>query len=516
MRRVRRLAVWTAVLLLGMAFVPARAERVTEGEARTAAQNYVQLVLAREGTWGEEKTAQVIAIRPFSHGARQLGYFCQVEPAGYIVLPLSKDLPPVCAYSVYSNPDPDAEQGMLYLLKARMEGAFATLERREDDAAAPGNIPTAPRPARYAASWQALTSGAFDAAAYYQGRPARGAGMDYVEGQTLLTSRWHQQPPYNDDCPDMDCEWPGYDDFNENVVVGCVATAASQILRHWRWPPEGVGSPYDQGYDFPRMCNEYVWDDTLHWFRDENGTSVTQNQIDAVAKLCSDVGVSIGMSYGCGGSGAHDPNLESALQSLFRYDGECDVQYGDEHSYDDWFLLLKNDLNQNRVVEFWGGAPSVHAIAVDGWKEEWVGDDYRMVHAIFGLHNLWDENWYTLDTLLTAPQDLEGMVREIFPDCSLGTTVDGTWPVPTYPYRYFNRDASAQSATFAAGHNLPILRSGFLLSNTGTATPDVITFNGTTTANTLLYLYGDPAGESRIRVRDGAIKVHAGGQLAVF
>jgi hypothetical protein len=501
--------VWAAVVLLGVPVLAARAENVTETEARTAGESYVRLVVARDGAWGEARTARVTTVHPFSRVDRQLGYFCRVEPAGYVVLPMSKDLPPVCAYSVYSNPDPTTDEGMLHLLADRLEGAYVALDQRQERAAA--------RPARYLASWQALTSDAFEPGAYYGERPARGAGMDYQEGETLLTSRWHQLPPYNDDCPDLDCSWPTYDYYNENAVVGCVSTAASQILRHWRWPPTGVGGSYADAYDFPRMCNEYKYDTTQDRFEDENDDPVTDAQIDAVAELCSEVGVSVHMDYGCGESGAYDNvYLEPALQDHFRYDDACDVQHGNEHSYDEWFLLLKNDINQNRVVEFNGGAPSNHAIAVDGWKEEWIGDDYRMTHAIFGYDNVWDEQWWTLDTLLMAPQHLENMVREIYPNCALGTTIDGIWIAPEYPYRYFDRDAHATSASFSAGHKLPILRSGFLLSNTGTVPTNRITFYGAPSDTTQFYLYGDPIAESRIHVLDGELRVYAGGQMAIY
>jgi hypothetical protein len=509
MRRTGRLTVWAAVVLLGVPAFVARAERVTEAEARTAAGNYVRLIFARDGAWGESRTARVTNLQPLRRGDRQLAYFCRVEPAGYVVLPVSKDLPPVCAYSVHSNPDPAVDEGLLRLVADRLEGAYLALDQRQPSAAS--------RPARYLASWQALTGDAFDPGAYYGERPARGAGMDYQEGETLLTTRWHQQPPYNDDCPDLNCSWPTYNFYNENAVVGCVSTAVSQILRHWRWPPAGVGGAYADAYDFPNMCDEYKWDSTLVGFEDEHGHPVTDAQIDAVAELNSEVGVSVNMDYGCGTSGAHDDAyLEPALQDHFRYDDACDVQYGNQHSYDDWFLLLKNDINQNRAVEFSGGMPSVHAIAVDGWKEEWVGDDYRMVHAIFGLYNAWDETWFTLDTLLAAPQDREMMVREIFPNCALGATIDGIWIAPEYPYRYFDRDAHATSASFSAGHNLPILRSGFLLSNTGTLPTNRITFYGAPLDTTRFYLYGDPIAESRIQVLDGELRIYAGGQMAIY
>lgn len=49
-----------------------------------------------------------------------------------------------------------------------------------------------------------------------------------------LTCTWSQHGPYNAYCPSPD--------GTQHVVVGCVATAMSQVMYYWRWPPYGTGS----------------------------------------------------------------------------------------------------------------------------------------------------------------------------------------------------------------------------------------------------------------------------------
>jgi hypothetical protein len=51
-----------------------------------------------------------------------------------------------------------------------------------------------------------------------------------------LNDYWSQGSPYNDQCPNL---WPGRD---ERTVVGCVATAMTQVMNYWQWPPTGVGT----------------------------------------------------------------------------------------------------------------------------------------------------------------------------------------------------------------------------------------------------------------------------------
>ena len=50
-------------------------------------------------------------------------------------------------------------------------------------------------------------------------------GDNYQEGDFLLSSEWDQDPPYNNDCPDMGCSTIS----NGNAVVGCVATQVHRL-----------------------------------------------------------------------------------------------------------------------------------------------------------------------------------------------------------------------------------------------------------------------------------------------
>jgi hypothetical protein len=520
MHGARRLPLWVALVLLGVPLFTARAERVTEAEALTAAENYVQLILAKDGAWGDAETARVQTILPLNRGDRQLGYYCPVEPAGFIVLPLYKELAPIRAFSVHGRLDPESDEGLANLLKNQLEQLYAAVDRILGRAADPGEDLAAALPSNFRAAWETLTDGAFDPSAYHRDRGTRGAGMDYQEGETLLTSHWHQEPPYNDDCPDMGCQWPQYgSQGNHNAYVGCVATAGAQILRYWGWPPAGVGTPYDDPYDYANMCGVYSYDDTTDVFYNEHGLMVTQAQIDAVAEICREVGIADLMDYSCGGSDSNLLKQGRGFEAHFRYHDGWESIPGSEYTYEEWFQELKDQLNQNRPVEYSGGSPSEHDIVCDGWRVDGVPPNtLLMVHTIFGHYHVrpdWDA-WWTLEEMMQSPQESDGMLIRCYPDCAMGTTIDGTWNLPGYPYRYFDRDAQAQVATFAAGHTLPIARSGFLLSNTGTTPTSWITFYGAPANTTQFYLYGDPIAESRIHVLDGALRICAGGQMAIY
>ena len=59
----------------------------------------------------------------------------------------------------------------------------------------------------------------------------------------LTASQWNQTPPWNDYCPTLP---PGATpSASDLTVVGCVATATSQLMYYWKWPTSGVGSGTD-------------------------------------------------------------------------------------------------------------------------------------------------------------------------------------------------------------------------------------------------------------------------------
>lgn len=505
-----------AVALSLCSLLPARGEEVSEATARIAAENYVRLILAKDGAWGESPEPRVAEARAFVQNGRRLGFFFPVEPVGHIVVPLHREFPPILAYSIRSNANPDAESGMMRYFKDRLEQSIAEVERtlgRAPDRAedfAP-SVRT-----NFRAAWDALTSEEFDPSDYNRERGTRGAGMDYQEGDTMIRTEWHQAPPYNDDCPDEGCSFGGYGNYNTNVVVGCVATAGSQILKYWGWPPTGVGGDYADSYDYANMRNFYRWHAGLNGFIDENGDLTTEEEIRAVAEICHEFGVAVSMDYGCSGSSAWLSNVEWALQDHFRYSDECDHQVPANYSEEEWFELMKAEFNQNRVVEYAGGPPSVHAIVCDGWKEEWIGQDYMWIHGIYGNDEGIDD-WYALWNILSSDWSTEEMIREIVPDCALGTELSGTVGGGSYGYVYFDRDVRGVNGIIMPGTKAQVLGSGFLMENIGTEPTDALWLLGqAANGEVKVFINGDEVGDSRIRLYDGALKLKAGGQMAIY
>lgn len=494
----------------------ARAEEVTRDEARRAAQNYIRYIVARNGAWGEAVNASVRAFEPFVRGERRLGWFCAVDPVGYLIVSPYRELAPIRAYSTRQDLDPTLESGLTGLYKDRLERLFAAIEARTGRTVGPDDDFASVLAVSFRNGWAALADRSFDPtihAAANAPHKSRAVGMDYQQGTYLLRSVWTQRPPYNDDCPDLGCDWSQYGYFNARALVGCVSTATSQLMRFYNWPPWGYSGQYDDPYDWANMQDTYIWTDSLQAFRTPDGDVATQAEIDAVAELCHEVGNAVDMDYGCGESNAYTVDVEAAAEEQFRYNDGCQVKDRTDYNFAEWFGKLKDEFNSNRPVVY--RIPG-HAIVVDGWDEEWIGDQYSWIHLNYGWGGT-NDGWFSPDEIPESSPDEEFIVCQLRPVSSLGSEPDGTFYVmPDFPFIYVNRDLSSRHAIFEGGLQVPVLRSGCLFTNTGTLPSQTIEFQGVTYRDpTQVYLSHDPLGENRIKVTDGLLRILPGGQMVI-
>ncbi|MHC4645134.1 MAG: C10 family peptidase [Planctomycetota bacterium] len=479
---------------------PVQAEMATMEEGLTVAENWIALIIEKKGGWGDANTAFVEDIQELTRDQRVVGYFCRVSPKGYIIISLRKELAPVKAYSATSDLDPECEEGMADLIKGCMERIIKKIEKEVGPiASAQGEDVSNILEINYRNTWDELEG---DAVSLEQSLNSDVIAMDYQEGDWLLTSSWRQGDPYNEQCPPPP---PGDDCTAPRCLVGCVATAGAQIMRHWSWPPSGVGSPYDDTYDWPNMPDRLT------------ATSPAA-QINAVAELCHEVGIAVGMNY-CGGagcqSGAITADMEGIFEDHYRYSTSCARLNRSDFGADFWFDLMKNQFNTNRPVQY---RILGHSIVGDGWQEVFIGGVFtRQYHMNYG----WDNNrntWYTLDALFNpdpnGTTDDEYMVAGIFPAPSMGALLSSPEYNPVNllllgltPYPYFDRDCASM-----VGHNhrFALLTLQFLPSvKLECAAPaGKIRFES---QNRLFSVKGTTS--AGIRIDLGAMELHPGGCL---
>lgn len=196
-----------------------------------------------------------------------------------------------------------------------------------------------------------------------------------VETSELTTSvapllgeiKWGQDAPYNLLCPTL---------LNgKHAAAGCVATAVAQIMYYWRWPEIGQGShSYDWDYNNTVTTlsanfgnSKYEWDLMMPSY-DNNSSNESQL---AVAKLLSDVGISVNMDYDTS-SGAHSTMVPKAMETYFNYDKSICWLSRDMYYSAEWEQILRDELNAGRVVYYAGGTyeKSRHAFLCDGYNED--------------------------------------------------------------------------------------------------------------------------------------------------
>lgn len=205
-------------------------------------------------------------------------------------------------------------------------------------------------------------------------RLIRRSSRYYVEEQALpdrveplLTDSWYQDAPNYNMCP--------LDQDGNRCLVGCVATAMTQVMYYWQWPLQGEG--YHE-YNDSTGCGQvlsadfsshtYDWANVLDHYREGE---YTQTQADAIALPSRDCGIAVNMRYGAGSSAARSIMQPIALTNYFGYDRSLQMYIRDFYSLPEITLMLKKELAAGRPVLMSGYSSTVsHAYAIDGYDEE--------------------------------------------------------------------------------------------------------------------------------------------------
>lgn len=192
----------------------------------------------------------------------------------------------------------------------------------------------------------------------------------------LLTTTWGQGTYYNSMCPVEPTS-------QQHAATGCVGTAMAQVMKYWNHPQQGRGS---STYSHPRfgLQSADFGSTTYDWANMPNtlNANSTQQQIDAVATLMYQVGVSIVTNFAMsseGGSsadpisrnGINYPCVENALRQYFDYAPEIFGAKMSGLGDEAWKELLKTEMDNSRPViysgfDFTGG----HCFVCDGYDSQ--------------------------------------------------------------------------------------------------------------------------------------------------
>ena len=227
--------------------------------------------------------------------------------------------------------------------------------------------------------------------------------VDY-EGQSrgvspLLSARFDQGTPWNDDCPEDS------DGSGGNVLVGCVAVSMAQIMHYWSYPEVGYGS---HGYNHWEYGYQYA--DFSSAFYDYSNMPANY-ATEETQELLFHAGVAVNMGYGTDGSGAQvfggNPSAYYAMRNYFLFKNDMNQVYPDNYSESQYRSILQEQLNNNKPMIYVGYSnDGGHAWNIDGYD-----DNY--------FHNNWgwggSQNGYFLLSSLNGFDSSQGAIINMEP-----------------------------------------------------------------------------------------------------
>lgn len=159
----------------------------------------------------------------------------------------------------------------------------------------------------------------------------------------LISTRLGQGVGYNNSAPNKSCS----EYSNGKTPTGCEARAMSQIMRFHIYP---------NTYNWSIMPNQVY--------------TSTSNGANEINRLKRDAGNSVGMDWGCDGSGADTENVINALKNTFGYQSA---------NYSNNFTNARSDIQSGFPLILKGGRAEdwvLFKIYKDG--HAWVCDGYKL------------------------------------------------------------------------------------------------------------------------------------------
>jgi len=400
------------------------AEIAGPGEMQIVSNNWLQYMIFQKGNWAGSADAEITGYEDILMNDTLIARCFHVSPKGYILVPILKDLPPVMACSDESDFELIPDQ--VYGFPAMMRDVLQNRVRLFVDYYGSMDVIQADKGIRISGiqnqqQWELFLT---DEKTFSDNLTAKAfRAMD--EFGPLLTSTWHQNGPYYNDCP--------YGDGGQ-TVVGCVATAASQILNFYQWPPEGIGELTYYWYgdnscdgSTPGQLLSADFNDPYDWDNIHNSHSIYDSPEEqaAVAELCYEVGVAFMMGYGACGSGAFTADAVDVFADYFRYHDWIEIhERSDYGNVQNWSEILRTESEQGRPYQY---RIYRHSIVGDGWRQIETLTQVHMNYGWGGSQNA----WYTIDDLHCnwegcSPWE-EFAVTNIVPNQGVHFSADTTW-----------------------------------------------------------------------------------------
>ena len=208
-------------------------------------------------------------------------------------------------------------------------------------------------------------------------------------------TQWNQSYPYNYCCPEDPAGSGGH------AIVGCLATAMSQLMRFWAYPAQGIGNHCYTHEVYGDICADFG-NTTYDWDNMPNTLNSNSSEAEKLATgtLCFHCGVTIDMGYGPDGSGGASGPIPGVMHTYFNYtDANVQLRRND-YETEIWKTMVREQFDMGWPM-YYGGCENggCHAFVCDGY------DDNDYFHFNLGWGGSSD-GWYLIDDApYTHPAD---------------------------------------------------------------------------------------------------------------
>ncbi|MCR5821014.1 MAG: C10 family peptidase [Bacteroidaceae bacterium] len=272
----------------------------------------------------------------------------------------------------------------------------------------------------------------------------------FLAGGIFAMAQGEQRPEKHDILPMIKTKWAQNDPYyfysptyfnGAPCVTGCVSTAAAQVMKYYEWPSRGTGSSsynwsngvenkilsanYDHEYNWDLMLNDI---DTLSMSpAQREAAKVTMWNVDAIARLMSDLGISFEMQYRPLPSSAYLSKVPISMVEHFDYDRSTRFAYRDYYTDQQWEDLIYNELAEGRPVIYAGSSiTGSHSFVIDGYASgkfhcNWGWGGYS--DGFYSLNNL-TPNY---DTGGDDTPGIEGYNKNHFAVIGIRPNANGNW-----------------------------------------------------------------------------------------
>lgn len=226
----------------------------------------------------------------------------------------------------------------------------------------------------------------------------------------FVQSRWSQSAVFGSPC---------YNYYTpNNYVCGCVATAASQLMRYHSHPTGAVGTAGFQIKVNASYITEYLrggdgaggpydWDSMPF----VPGYSMTEAQRQAIGALTHDAGAAVNMEYTSGSSGADTMQIADALKDTFQYSNAVKgYYYWSNIPSDNLNGMINPNLDASFPVILGITGDGGHAIVTDGYGY----DSSTLYHHLNMGWSGSDDAWYNLPTIETTYYSFNSVYKCVY------------------------------------------------------------------------------------------------------